>query len=170
MKDHTIGLADKGWARADIQHASDILAHAEAVKSPSMRFLEQTAFWIALLIAIMGNFILSVVLVPFLLLLEGAGLYFTIFVIGMTFGFVFHVLIRYIEDLGQGQHIIAGAFIPALALINIYIIAHFSNRLEILLQLPIAPNSPLGVSVTYVIAFVLPYLSRHFEHVKKRRL
>lgn len=163
-------LAAKGWGRADIKKTADILAHAEAAKTPSMKFLEQSAFWVALITAIVGNFIISVVLVPFLLLLDGIGLYFTIFIVGVTFGALFNVLIHYIEDLGAGQHIVAGAFIPALALINVYILAHFSNRLEILLQLPTAAHSPLAVSATYVFAFVLPYVIKHADHVLMKRL
>lgn len=170
MRDYSAALAGKGWGRAEVRRAADILAHAEALKSPSMKFLEQAAFWTALLIAIIGNFVISVVLVPFLLLLHGVGLYATVFIVGITFGLLFNVLIRYIENLGQGQHIIAGAFIPALALINIYIITRLSNSLEILLQLTTPPHSPAAVSVTYVAAFVLPYLYQHLEHVRKKRL
>ncbi len=170
MKDYHTALANKGWNKKDIDRATHILAHAESSKTTSMRFLEQSAFWIALLIAIFGNLIISVVLVPLLLLLQGAGLYFTIFVVGLTFGILFNVLIYYIENLGQGQHIIAGAFIPALALINIYLITHFSNRLEILLQLTTPAHSPLAVSVTYVVAFVIPYLLKHKEHISKKHL
>jgi hypothetical protein len=170
MRDYTDALADKGWGRAEMRKTADILAHAQASKSASMRFLEQTAFWVALLVAVTGNFILSVVLVPFLLMLHGFGLYITVFLIGLTFGAVFTVLIRYIEELGEGQHILAGAFIPALALINMYMIAHFSNKLELLLVLSTPPHSPVGISITYVIAFVLPYLFKHAGHVKQRRL
>ena len=169
MSDH-INLAGKSWSKADLRKTEDILSHAEAEKSPGMRFLEQSAFWTALVIAIVGNFIISVVLVPFLLLLHGIGLYFTILIIGITFGTLFNVLIHYIEDLNEGQHIIAGAFIPALALINMFIIAHFSNDLEILLQLKTPAHSAVGVSVTYVFAFVVPYLLKHFSHLRHDEL
>ncbi|MEM4239737.1 MAG: hypothetical protein QXM31_01355 [Candidatus Woesearchaeota archaeon] len=170
MEDITSKLAAKGWSRTEIRKTADIMAHAQEYKSASMKFLEQSAFWVALLIAIFGNFVVSVVLVPFLLLLKGAALYATVFAVGVSFGLIFNVLIHYIEELGEGQHIIAGAFIPALALINIYIIAYLSNRLEILMQLATPAHSPLGVSIAYVIAFVLPYLVKHFQHVKKKRL
>jgi hypothetical protein len=163
-------LAQKGWGRADVKKATDILAHAESSKSASMIFLDQLAFFVALMIAIIGNFIISVVMVPFLLLLQGLGLYFTIFVIGVTFGVLFNVLVHYIEDLKQGQHIIAGAFIPALALINIYLITHFSNKLEVLLLLETPAHSPIIVSMTYVIAFVLPFVIKHITHLKQKRL
>lgn len=170
MKDITATLMNKGWNKSIIQKTADILAHAEAAKNPSMLFLEQLAFWVALGIAIIGNFVISVVIVPFLLLLQGTGLYFTVFIIGAAFGLLFNVLINYIEGLKQGQHIIAGAFIPALALINIYLITSLSNKLELLLQLTTPPHSPLGVSVVYVVGFVLPYVVQHFKHLKKKHL
>ncbi|MEM2915785.1 MAG: hypothetical protein QXT19_00270 [Candidatus Woesearchaeota archaeon] len=170
MNDAETILRQKGWGRNEARKTADILAHAEASKSPSMQFLEHSVFWVALLVAIFGNLIISVVLVPFLLLLRGLGLYFTVFAVGITFGLLFNIIIGYIEKLNEGQHIIAGAFIPALALINIYLIAHFSNKLEILLQLPTPAHNPLGVSMTYVVAFVLPYLFKHFPHLKEKRL
>lgn len=163
-------LAQKGWSRAELNNAVDIMAHAEESKSASMHFVEKLAFWVTLLVAIIGNFIISVIMVPFLLLLSGVGLYFTIFIIGVTFGILFNVIIHYIEDLGEGQHIIAGAFIPALALINIYLITHFSNKLEVLLLLQTPAHSPLTVSVTYVIAFVLPFILKHLKHIQKHQL
>ncbi len=163
-------LREKGWGKAEAKKTAEIIARAEASKTASIRFIEQSVFWAALLVAILGNFIISVVLVPFLLLLEGIGLYATISAVGVTFGLLFNVIIGYIEKLNEGQHIIAGAFIPALALINVYIIAYFSNRLEILLQLPTQAHNPLGISITYVAAFVFPYVIKHFQHLKEKRL
>ncbi len=170
MTDLITAAGTKGWTSADVKKTRDILAHAEEAKSTSMRFLEQTSFWVALLIAIIGNFVISVVMVPFLLLLQGVTLYLAVFVIGVTFGTLINVVVGYIEKLKAGQHIIAGAFIPALALINVYIITHFSNNLEILLQLKTPPHSPLLVSVVYVTSFVIPYLLEHFDHVRTKTL
>ncbi len=170
MENVAAELTAKGWSRAEAKKAADIMAHAQAEKSQSMIFLEQTVFWVGMAVAMVGNFIVSVVLVPFLLLLTGWGLYAAVFVIGAAFGLLFNVLIQYIEELGEGQHIIAGAFIPALALVNVYIIAHFSNRLEILLQLENPAHSPLLISITYVVAFVLPYLIEHLQHIRKKQL
>ncbi len=170
MENIAAELTAKGWSQAEAKKAADIMAHAQAEKSPSMIFLEQTVFWVGMAIAMVGNFIVSVVLVPFLLLLSGWGLYATIFVVGAAFGLLFNVLIHYIEELGEGQHIMAGAFIPALALVNVYIITHFSNKLEILLQLENPAHSPLFISMTYVVAFVLPYLIGHLQHLRKKEL
>ncbi|MEM4247309.1 MAG: hypothetical protein QXR48_02785 [Candidatus Woesearchaeota archaeon] len=170
MHDIASDLAAKGWSKAEVRKATDIMAHAEASKTATIRFIEQMAFWLALFIAIFGNFIVSVVLVPFLLLLTGIGLYFTVFVVGAAFGLIFNVLIHYIEDLEESEHIIAGAFIPALALINIYLITHFTNKLEVLLQLHTPAHSPFWISVTYVFAFTLPYLVKHLQHLKQRKL
>ena len=170
MSDLSTRLAHKGWTRADINKAAHILAHAESSKTASMKFFEQLTSWVGLFLAVLGNFLVSVVIVPFLLLLEGFSLYATIFVIGVVFGTLVNVLIGYIENLGGGHKIIAGAFIPALALINIYLITYFTNDLERLLQLATAPHSPALVSVTYVIAFTIPYLLEHFDHVRKRQL
>jgi hypothetical protein len=166
--DFAADLTAKGWSTAEVKKAADIMAHAEAEKTSTMRFLEQMMFWLILFVAIFGNFVVSVVLVPFLLLLSGLGLYFTIFVVGGAFGMIFNVLVHYLEDLQESEHIIAGAFIPALALINIYLITHFTNDLEVLLQLHTPAHSPLWVSITYVVAFTLPYVIKHYQHMMKK--
>ncbi len=167
-QDIAANLLKKGWSKTDARRTADIIAHAQADKSTTMLFVEQMAFWIALLTAVLGNFILSVVMVPFLILLSGIGLYITVFLIGITFGMIFNVLVHYIEEIDAGEHVIAGAFIPALALINMYIITHFSNKIEVLLQLETPSHSPLLVSATYVIAFVIPYLLKHLQHIRKK--
>jgi hypothetical protein len=160
-------LAHKGWSHAEIQKTLDVVKRAEAAKGFGLRFLEGTLFYVALAIFIIGNFVLSVVLVPFLILVKGFWLYLTILLFGATFGILFTLVLRYIERLNPGQHIIAGIFIPAIALINMYLIAYFSNQLEVLLQLPIVPHSPAVVSMVYVIAFIAPFLVGHAGHLAR---
>ena len=98
--------------------------------------------------------------------MKGTWLYLTIIIFGATFGIVFTITLRYIEKLNPHEHIIAGLFIPAIALINMYIIAYFSNQLEILLQLPLLPHSPAAVGIAYAFAFVIPFLIKHAAHLK----
>jgi len=144
-----------------------ILRRAEQRKPPWIKRLDSTLYWTLLVIAIIGNFVLSVVLVPFLLILKGTGLYFTLFVIGLSFGWLFSFILHSMEKLETTQHFIAAIFMPALALINVGIFAILSNKLIILMKLPTPPHNPFLIGGVYVFAYVLPGAIAHVRKPRK---
>jgi hypothetical protein len=146
------------WTQAEKNKTMRSFQTAEQKKTSFVQFLDIAVFWVALFVAILGNFILSIVLVPFLLIMSGWMLYASLFFVGLSFGLLFAVIISYIEKIETKHHIIAGVFIPALALINVYIITYFANELIVLLKLTTTAHNPGLVSITYVVAFTLPYL------------
>ena len=151
-------LVKKGWSQRDVDETIGILASAEEKKSRIVGWLDQALIWISLLIAIVGNFLMSVVLVPFLLILSGGYLYGILLVSGAAFGMLFTVILKTIEKMKSEKRIITGIFIPVFGLINMYIIARLSNKLIAVLQLKTSEHSPALVSMVYVFAFILPYL------------
>ncbi len=146
----------KEWSPDFAVKTEEILRHGEQSKPSWVRTLDNTLYWVLLFLAIIGNFIISVVLVPFLLILKGGALYFSLFFIGASFGWVFRFILHSIEKLQKDQHIIASIFIPALALINVGIFAVLSNRLIVLLKLTTPPHNPFLVGAIYVFGYVLP--------------
>ena len=84
--------------------------------SPVSKNINSILYWTLLIIAIIGNFLVSVVLVPFLLILKGPSLYFCLFFLGLSFGYLFSFVLRSIERINPKQHILANVFIPSLAL------------------------------------------------------
>jgi hypothetical protein len=153
----------KEWSPDLAVKTEDILRRAEQRKPAWIRGLDSALYWVLLFIAIVGNFILSVVLVPFLLILKGILLYFSLFFIGASFGWMFSFILHNIEKLQKEQHIIASIFIPALALINVGIFAVLSNKLIILLKLTTPPHNPMLVGAAYVLGYVLPGAISHLR-------
>ena len=162
MNDIYRKLKDKGWNDEDINKAALIIKNSEIKKSKKLRFLDDIIFWIVLIIAIIGNLIISIILIPFLLALKGYILYSIIIIIGISFGFFFDLLIRDIEKLEKKNIIISGLFIPAIAIINISYMVRFANYIQSTLQLGNVPHSYILVSLVYAAAFMLPYLSKEF--------
>ncbi|MEM3154482.1 MAG: hypothetical protein QW165_02860 [Candidatus Woesearchaeota archaeon] len=152
----------KEWSPDLAAKTEQILRSAEKAKSAGMRFVDSSLYWILLIIAILGNFILSVVLVPFLITMRGLPLYFSLFFIGGSFGWMFSFILHHIEQLKKGQHIIASIFIPALAIINVGIFAMLSNKLIFLMKLSTPPHNPFLVGAVYVFGYVLPGSIIHF--------
>ena len=148
-------LRAKGWSKADINKAANIINKAE--KPKKIQLLDEVIYWFILVIAIIGNIVISIALVPFLIALKSSFLYLVIILMAITFGFLFDSLIRDIESLEQKHVIIAGLFIPVLALINVFYITHFANYVSQTLNLDNTHN-PFLVSIVYVAGFIAPYL------------
>jgi hypothetical protein len=146
----------KEWSPELAVRTEEILRHAEQRKPKWVKSVDNALYWVLLIVAILGNFVVSVVLVPFLLILKGAALYFSLFFIGASFGWLFSFILHNLERLQAHQHIIASVFIPALAIINVGIFAVLSNKLIILLKLATPPHNPFIVGAVYVFGYVLP--------------
>ena len=151
-------LKKKGWTEKDIYQALSIIQDADTKKSKKIMFLDSMIYWIVLFVALIGNFVISIVLIPFMLAIEGLRLYALITVIAFAFGAFFDLLIRDIEKVEKKDIVIAGLFLPALAIINVSFMVKFTNYLQNMLLLGNIQHNPLIISMIYVIAFMLPYL------------
>ena len=118
--------------------------------------IDNLLYWLILVISIIGNFIISIVLVPVLVALEGVPLYFSIFLLSTSFGYFFTFILNSIEKLQPRQNVIAMILIPAIALINVTIITLLSNKLILLLGLKTLFHSPYLIAPLYVGGYVLP--------------
>jgi len=151
-------IKKKKWPAYEIEKTLRIINSGKQRKSVIIQFLDITVYWIALFLAIIGNFIVSVVLVPLLIVLTGPFLYFTLFFVGASFGTLIYTVIRMLEAVETKQNFISGLFITALAIINIYMITNLTNRLELMMGITTNIHNPVLISAVYSIGYILPYL------------
>ncbi|MBW3011597.1 hypothetical protein KY311_00265 [Candidatus Woesearchaeota archaeon] len=162
-------LLDKGWKKEEVEEAMSTLYSKEPQKEITHKSMSRILYWSTLIVAIIGNFIVSLVLVPFLLVLSSLTLYFIIFVIGVSFGSLFNLLIRDIEYIDPSHHVIAGVFLPAIAIVTIIAVVNFANQFNVVLHVSPFHQNPIIVSTTYVIAFLLPYvIDQGFLKIRKK--
>jgi len=155
MKDIKDKLIEKGWKKSDINKTLRIIEQAKKDKHPQIKVLDKFVYWFSLLIAIIGNLLISISLIPVLLALKDAQLYLVIITLGLSFGLLFELLIRSIENLKTKHHLFLGIIVPILTLINFIIV---SNNMKKLIGLE-NPQSPVIIGSVYAIAFILPYIS-----------
>ncbi len=148
---------DKMWTDEHINKTLDIIRRAKETKSEGTKLMDKVVYWGVLFVAIIGNLILSIFLIPFMLVLKNYILYIIIFMIAFVFGLFFSLLLREIEQLDYSHHIIAGLFIPALAIINVFYMTNFANYLTATIKLNNIHN-PFLIGIVYTIAFITPYL------------
>jgi len=157
MNELEIKLKEKGWTDENIAELNSMIKEGQKFKSKKILFLDSIIYWVVLFAALIGNFVISIILIPFMLALQGIRLYVIIFVIGIAFGALFDLLIRNIERIQKKDIIIAGLFLPALALINVSLMVKFANFIQEILKVGIK-HDPIIISIVYVIGFVLPYM------------
>ena len=151
-------LAAKGWAKKDIAKAMKIIEQAKKNKHPKIKLLDKAVYWLSLLTAIIGNLIISIALVPFLLESNNARLYIIVIILGISFGLLFELLIRKIENLTARHHIFLGTVIPILAILNFAVVL---NKMESFIGIS-AKQNPLVIGIIYSISFMLPYMIYQF--------
>ena len=92
-------LLEKGFSKKEALKTIKIIQKAKEKKSPKIKFLDAVIYWFLLIVAIIGNIVISIILIPFLLAFKKIPLYFTIVILAAMFGFLFDQLIRDIENL-----------------------------------------------------------------------
>ncbi len=165
-------LREKGWSEEEIKQAMNIMYSKEKEKKRTLykKSMNPVLYWAGLLMAIIGNLLIGVVLVPLMLVLSSTFLYVIIAILGIGFGSMFHLLLNDIEHIDQRHHVIAGVFLPAIALITIYVIVDVVNYLSRALNIP-SLHSPIILSVIYVVSFTVPYgYTKLSEFTHKKRI
>jgi hypothetical protein len=150
-------LLKKRWSPHDINKTIRIINIAKASKHKHIKQLDSLVFLVALVIAIITNFVISIVLIPLLLALRGFVLYIIIITLGTSFGFFFEIIIRDIENLEKKHHLIITSIIPILTIINLFIMSIVANRIELFLHLDNTSYNAFIVALVYSASFMSPY-------------
>ena len=157
-------LSEKGWKKRDISKAIKIIEKARANKHPKIKLLDKFVIWFSFAIAIIGNFIISITMIPFILAFDNLNLYFIVLIAGLSFGLLFELLIRSMWHFENKHHILFSTIISLIAIINFALIVTFSSNINKTLKVGYSPaaQNPILVGIAYAFAFILPYLIYQF--------
>jgi len=147
-------LIQKGWSEQEIKNAESILDKTELKDL----FLSKITFWSALVVIIFANLIVSLILIPFLTVLNHLVLYSIIIILAATIGFLYNFLITNIGHLEKKHHLLAAIIIPLIALVNVIIMVTVANNFIDNLKLNNPPHNLWITALIFAIAFILPYL------------
>ena len=153
-KKKKIDLAEKGWSDKDIKKAASILEKAESYD----KHFSKIVFWSALIVIIFANLVVSLILIPFLVVLSQVLLYFVIVLLAGSIGFLYNLLITDIQHLEKKHHVAASIIIPILAIANLIAVILMSNKFMEQAQVNNLPHNPIIMGIVFVAAFILPYL------------
>ena len=152
-------LREKGWAEEEIAKTVDVIYSEEKQLKHEIFSYGSSGiiYWVGLIIAIIGNLVISVIFIPFLMILSSVQLYIIMGVMGLIFGAMFNLIITDIEHINNKHHVYAGILIPILALITVFVMTQVANTFNQLIKNPNMHN-PFVIALVYVGCFSVPYL------------
>ncbi len=156
-KEHKEKVKESGQLELNLKDAKKIL---DVAKHHDV-FFSKIVFWSALVVIVFANIVISLVLIPFILVLQPWLLYLIVILLGGMVGFLYSFLIKDIGHLNKKHHHIASIIIPIIALANMIGVVLASNYLLAGTVIKNSPQSPFIVAIIFAVAFFLPSV-RHF--------
>jgi len=160
-------LLKRGWSEEEIDYTFNAIDKADQQKSSFIHFLDGIISWFGLILVFVGSLILSVILMPFFLTVNGFFLYFMVFFLAFILGVVFNFLVTQINDVGKEEKILGEVFLPVVGVIDVYVMIGISNFLITLMDSSTyaLPNSYLYGSI-FVFSLSFPFYFTHFNKLK----
>ena len=155
-------LLKKKWHKEEISKALRTLERTKP------KHLDSAVFLIAIIVSVIGNFLISISLLPLLLLADGVGLALILILVGICFGILFESLICGLGKTSKHHHVISGIFIPVIALLNTVLIINLSNKFINVMHISASPHF-LSLSLVYVFASMIPF-TVHKIMLKKKMM
>jgi len=158
-------LLEKGWLEEEIRSAEKSL---DQFNRSEVQF-SRMVFWSALILVIFTNLALSLILVPYLIVLTNGLLYLIIVLLAGSIGFLYNLLINDIAHIEKKHHLIAGIILPLLAISNFLITVFIANNIIQELQVKNPVHNAWLVGLVFGLAFILPYLGNRIKFMVKER-
>ena len=161
-------LVEKGWAEDEIKKTMGMV-YGEGKQEKHIEYkqeMNKVVYWVTLLVLTIANFLISIVLIPFLLVMKPYQLGIIVGLLGFMFGLMFNLIVRDIEHIETKHHVVAAIFIPSIALINVFVMVSISNNLSA--RLGLVQENPIIISLIYVAAFLAPYIFSEFKEAASK--
>ena len=152
-------LMQKGWSKEEILKAYSIIeARKRTDKSRTLPHMNKTLYWMTFFVIIIGNFLVSLTLIPIMLVINKFGLDLIIIFLGLAIGLLFNLLITDIEHIDTRHHIAIGVAIPVVAILNFFFIVYVTDWLNKILKISLVRPAPYTVTLLYIAAFLAPFI------------
>jgi hypothetical protein len=148
-------IAKTEWAQPTIKHIEKAAKEKHEVHDP---FLSKIVFWTSIVIVIIANILTTVVLIPFLAVMQRSFSLAIITVIALAMGFLYNLLIVDINHLEQTHHVLAGIIVPLIAIVNVVVMVGTANQMIAALSIQNTPHNPVLTGTVYGVAFIVPYV------------
>ena len=152
--------SDERWNEAEVKKAARIIMDAHKKKSPLIKVLDELVHWMVLLTIVLGNLIISGVIVFLSGLLTQFYLYLIVILFALSFGLMVEIPIGDIEKLSRHKHLITRIMLPVIAMVNILILLGVKSTMEYYLKIDFNINAILAGAI-YGFFLIVPHFSAY---------
>jgi len=163
-------LIERGWSEEEVKKAHQIM-YGEERKPEHIIYkmnMNLVVYWTTLLVLTIANFLISIILIPFLLVIKPFFVELIVVSLGLILGLMFNHILRNIEHIEVKHHVAAAVFVPAVAIINIFVMVTIANAVAVRIKIPMQQNA-VFVAIAYTVAFLLPYSIGSFREFLSRK-
>ncbi|MEK6874984.1 MAG: hypothetical protein AABX52_04515 [Nanoarchaeota archaeon] len=150
-------LRSKGWTPDEIAQALRVMTEAQSQKTDLVRFMDRIVYWALLFAILVGNFVISIMIIPFIVFAPQIFLYPMVFLIAATFGALYDLILFDINKIEGVKQFMSGLLLPSLALINIIISIRLAYILASIIGIQLNVYMPVLIGVVYVSGFMAPF-------------
>ena len=156
-------MPEDKWAQKDILKAEKVLKKF----SRQDVFYGRLVFWSAIFVVVIANLLVSVILIPFLAVLNKWFLDLILVMMALVMGFIYNFLITNIGHLEDHHHILAAIIVPVIAVANVFFVVQIANMMIESVQIANARQNPWIIGILYGGFFILPYVVARLRKVYK---
>ncbi len=146
----------KGWSQSEISNAEAIKVKATQTKNKQLKMVEDSMLWFTIATGLVGNLILSVVLIPIYI----AGNDYFAYILTSFFGFLLGTLVfgitKQMQWLARHHHMFLALLIPLMGIFNFFIVVTNVNKFNLSIGIKNL-HDPWLIGVVYFVSFAIPY-------------
>ncbi len=150
-------LRAKGWTPDEIAQALRIMTEAQNDKAGIVRYMDRIVYWTLLFFVLIGNFVISIITIPFIVFAPAVFLYPMVFIVSFTFGALYDLVLYDINKIEGARQFLPQLLLPSLALINSYISINLASVLANTMGINEVPHIQAFIPVVYVLGFMAPF-------------
>lgn len=147
----------KGWTKEELMHANEIFSKNKTHHSIFHPKLDYVLHWFLFFIILIANLAVFFYMIPIIILIDGLIAYFLLAILGLGLGAIFDIVISDLTHLEKHHHVFMALLIPVITTILFMLSMYFIQQNY---QVGNLFLHPLGLSLTYAIAVMIPYYLR----------
>jgi hypothetical protein len=115
------------------------------------------AYWIFIFIVVIGNFVMSLLIIFLIILIDHPFLYAVAIILGLTSGIMYERLINGMSHIFTHHHVFAKLVVVLTAIVGVFYIVSCTELFFNIWGVKSNIVNHIGISVSYYCAYLIPY-------------
>jgi len=156
----------KGWSDEEIEHALLVFGEHSEKHHILPPIIDPVVYWVVIVAIVASNIAAFFFMLPMVVIFDNIFSYFLVFILGLSIGLAFEVVINDFTHLEKHHQFFFSAIIPLVSVLIFLSLMYYLQRQFSVMDNPF--RHPLYFSLSYAISFMLPYYIRKIPFKRKK--